>query len=48
MAIVGIKEVRIYWWLTYDINQSDFPTDVETLLRKKYLLEFNKLPDWHR
>jgi hypothetical protein len=43
----GITELKIYWWVTYDSNFSDFPTDVETKLREKYLTKFHKLPDWH-
>lgn len=43
----GILELKIYWWVTYDNDFSDFPTDVETVLREKYRDKFHKLPDWH-
>jgi len=42
-----ISELKIYWWVTYDNDFSDFPTDVETVLREKYRSKFHKLPDWH-
>jgi len=43
----GISELRFYWWVTYDTDFPDFPTDVETMLREKYCLKFHRLPDWH-
>lgn len=43
----GILELKIYWWVTYNNDFSDFPTDVETVLREKYRKKFHKLPDWH-
>jgi hypothetical protein len=42
-----IAELKFYWWVTYDNNISDFPTDVETILREIYRSKFQKLPDWH-
>lgn len=44
----GILELKYYWWVTYDNDISDFPTDVETVLRKKYFNKFHKHPDWHK
>jgi hypothetical protein len=44
----GIKEIKIYWWVTYHNENLDFPTDVETTLREIYCNEFFKLPDWHK
>jgi len=43
-----IPELKFYWWVTYDGENVDFPTDTETLLRDKYQTKFNKLPDWHK
>ena len=43
----NIPEIKIYWWITYDDKNTDFPTEVETILKRKYLLEFGKLPEWH-
>jgi len=43
-----IKELRFYWWVTYDEFNQDFPIDIETILREKYKDEFNRLPKWHK
>lgn len=43
----GILELKFYWWVTYDDDFSDFPTDVEKVLTEKYKSMFYKLPDWH-
>ena len=43
-----ISELKFYWWVTYDNENSDFPTDVERTLRDKYLSKFGRLPDWHK
>lgn len=42
-----IGEIKFYWWVTYDDENSDFPTDIEKRLRDNYCLKFGKLPDWH-
>jgi hypothetical protein len=33
MKIEKISELRVYWWITYDNLNFDFPTEVETILR---------------
>jgi hypothetical protein len=43
-----INELKIYWWVTYDTENFDFPTDVETILREKYLDKYSRLPNWHK
>lgn len=48
MLIEGILEIRVYWWVTYDLNIFDFPTEVETSIRENYHNVFQKLPDWHK
>ncbi len=48
MQVEKISELKFYWWVTYDNDNFDFPTDVETILREKYLSYFAKLPDWHK
>ena len=30
----NISELKFYWWVTYDSETYDFPTEVETKLRK--------------
>ena len=44
----NIAELTIYWWVTYDNNNADFPTVVEKKLTDKYFDKFGKLPDWHQ
>lgn len=44
----GISKIRVYWWVTYDKQHSDFPTDVEKRLANDYLLKFGCLPEWHK
>lgn len=44
----NIKQIRIYWWVTYDEKTKDSPTDVETKLRSEYLKQYNKMPRWHK
>lgn len=48
MLVERIAEIKIYWWVTYDNENLDFPTDVETILRDIYRNKFSKLPDWHK
>lgn len=43
----GVEEIKIYWWVTYDNDVVDFPTDIETILRNKFKNSFFRLPDWH-
>ena len=47
MQNANIDKIRIYWWVTYDNENFDFPTDVETILRNDYLLRNRCLPEWH-
>ncbi|MGB4775219.1 MAG: hypothetical protein WBP45_08605, partial [Daejeonella sp.] len=47
MEIEKIMELKFYWWVTYDNENFDFPTDVETKLRELYILKFKRLPAWH-
>lgn len=44
----NISEIKVYWWVTYDNNNADFPTDVEASLTGKYFDKFGELPDWHQ
>lgn len=48
MQTEKITELKFYWWVTYDNDNSDFPTDVETILKGKYSHKYKKLPDWHK
>lgn len=48
MTIEGIPELKIYWWVTYDEENHDFPTKVEKLLRKLYFNNYGCHPAWHK
>jgi hypothetical protein len=48
MQTAKIDKIRIYWWVTYDCDNLDYPTDVETCLRNVYFGENDRLPEWHR
>ena len=42
-------QIKIYWWVKYEENlYSDFPTDIEKILRDKYLEKNIAMPDWHK
>lgn len=44
----NIEQINIYWWSTHDEFHTDFPTDVETILRNEYLSKHDNLPEWHK
>jgi hypothetical protein len=44
----NIVAIEVNWWVTYEGINKDFPTDVEARLRDEYLIEFGKLPEWHK
>lgn len=44
----NIAKLKIYWWVTYDSNNSDFPTDIEDKLIQKYINQYSKKPAWHK
>ncbi len=48
MTKLNIDEIQIFWWVTYDRLNSDFPTDVEKILETKYLLKKGQHPSWHQ
>ena len=48
MLVENIEKIKIYWWVTYDGEFSNFPTDVEARLKNLYLAKYGKLPDWHQ
>ncbi|HEX3383911.1 MAG TPA: hypothetical protein VHS53_01920 [Mucilaginibacter sp.] len=48
MQAEKITEIKIYWWITYDEPHSDFPTDVDEILKRKYCALFKTLPTWHQ
>lgn len=48
MVLENINELIFYWWVTYDDEYQDYPTDVEYQLCEKYRHVNKKLPDWHK
>jgi hypothetical protein len=48
METENIPELKFYWWVTYDEENKDFPTNVESKLATLYINAFGKLPDWHK
>lgn len=48
MLADGIEQIKVYWWVTYDAETTDFPTDVEHRLMSIYKTDNdNKKPPWH-
>ena len=43
----GISELRILWWVTYNVHHQDFPTDVEQNVTDAYRAEYGRFPTWH-
>lgn len=43
-----IAQIKIYWWVTYDRDNKDIPTEVESKLRQKVIREDGSLPLWHK
>ena len=44
----NISELMVYWWVTWDEQHMDIPSQIERRLKEKYLIEYNKLPEWHK
>jgi len=44
----NISELKFYWWVTYEGDNYDYPTEVENQLIKKYETLFKRFPDWHK
>ena len=43
-----ISELKFYWWVTWDKENQDIPSEIESILINKYLINFGKLPEWHK
>lgn len=44
----NINSLKVFWWVTYDNEVKDFPTDVERQLINKFKALNNCLPKWNR
>jgi hypothetical protein len=47
MKIQNIEKIVVYWWVTYDVEFKDFPTDVEKIVLNNYILKHGTKPKWH-
>jgi hypothetical protein len=48
MKSEGIAALDIYWYVTYDGINMDFPEDVERVLLQRYIKLYGTLPKWNR
>ncbi len=48
MNIENIPQLKFYWFVTYDDENKDIPSEVEKKLTNEYKNIFGKLPDWHK
>lgn len=48
MKSEGIDALDIYWYVTYDGINKDFPEDVERVLLQRYINLYGELPKWNR
>lgn len=47
MKLEGIQKIIVFWWVTYDDEYHDFPTDIEGILLSNYKLKHGAKPRWH-
>jgi hypothetical protein len=47
MKSEGIEALDIYWYVTYDEINKDFPEDVERVLLQQYVNLYGELPRWN-
>jgi len=43
-----IDELNIYWYVTFDDENTDIPAYVEAVSIQKYYNKFRSLPDWNK
>lgn len=43
-----ISRIKIYWWVTHNESEVDFPTDIEKKLTRHFISLHNRLPEWHK
>ena len=48
MKLEKIEGLLIYWYVTYDEKNKNFPEDVERKLLQKHIKLYGKLPRWNR
>jgi len=48
MIAQDIKEIEIEWYVTYGLQNQDFPRDLEIELLKEYQTKYGRLPIWNK
>jgi hypothetical protein len=48
IKLEGIEALDIYWYITYDGKNKDFPEDVERTLIQNHISMLERLPRWNR
>jgi hypothetical protein len=48
MVAQNIQELEIHWYVTYGMNDQDFPRDLEIALLTAYQIENGRLPIWNK
>lgn len=48
MKAEDIEALDVYWYVTYDGINKDFPEDVERVLLQHYINIYGELPRWNR
>lgn len=43
-----IEALDIYWYITYDGKNKDFPQDVERTLLQNHISMYGRLPRWNK
>ena len=48
MKLENIEALDVYWYITYDDINKDFPEDIEDELLLNYKTLYGKLPRWNK
>ena len=48
MKLEDVEALDIYWYVTYDGVNEDFPEDVERELLQQYINLYGTLPSWNK
>ena len=48
MMLEGIQALDIYWYVTYDEKNKDFPEEIEAYLLNKHKEIYSHLPRWNK
>lgn len=48
MKLENIEALDVYWYITYDEKNKDFPEDVERILLQHHISIYERLPRWNK